>query len=110
VTAINQNFEMINGDSTDIHIVIDEDLTGSIVKWLMHKNGLEIVSKESGNGNFVEVNEASESSVIKVRLDSADTVNVKSGVYRHECEIRDVDGNVSTVTMGIVNVKKGYIE
>jgi len=105
VTARNQSFRMVSGDTTEIEIINPTDLTGATVKWLLHKSGNQYISKSTP---AITVTSGEEESIIKIKLDPADTENLK-GVYYHEAEVTDSFGNISTVTMGSVTIEKGYI-
>ncbi|WP_026694072.1 hypothetical protein [Peribacillus kribbensis] len=108
MTATNQSFTMMAGDSLILTVsVTDENgqplsLTGASVKWVAKKrvNSLENdILKTSDNGVSITGSE------LKIKLDPTDTKDL-SGTYYHECELTDSVGNVSTIFKGYVTVEK----
>lgn len=91
----NQNFNMVSGDTKTILINIEEDLLGADVRWALFKRG-ESVETLIKSGNIID-------GQINITLNKDDTEGLK-GIYSHECEVTDQNGNVSTVTTGIVTI------
>ena len=109
MTMINQNFTLFSGDTKYLHVDLTDsngeavDLTGMAIKWGVKKNvrtatiflkttptGIDI--PDPLNGRFT------------VKIHPLDTATL-SGVFYHEAQITDVEGNVSTVLTGTMTVE-----
>jgi hypothetical protein len=108
MTVINQNFSITTGDSkTVIFAITDENgsplsLLGSTAKWKMISKPAN-VSKDSTSGIVLS------GSDFKLSLTPADTQSLVEGVFKHEGEITDSSGNVSTVFSGFVTITEGIV-
>jgi hypothetical protein len=101
MTAVNQNFSMIAGDTKSLIAAMSEDLTGASVKWALKKN---VNSTE----NILLKTSTVSGTDITIKLDPTDTLSL-SGVYYHECEVTDQLNNVSTVFTGMCLITKSGI-
>lgn len=107
-----QNFSIPAGDSTDINFDVDPDdgisLVGSTIYWRVFEqmNGIPtagvdpIIEKYTDNG--LQVTDP-DLQTFTVELERADTIDLLRNYY-HEATIEDVDGNFTTVTLGIMTV------
>lgn len=96
----NQNFNMVSGDTKRLVIDIKEDIAGASVKWVLFKSGEpEITLIKEGNVIDGKIN---------ITLEKGDTEDL-NGIYKHECELTDQQGNISTVTSGTVIIIKDAI-
>lgn len=104
-----QDITFWKGDSGIIIITaVDEsdvplDLDGATARWWVGKavgsTGDDVVVKKStGDGIVLDV--ATDGTTLTVTLDPEDTEGLTPGGFYHECEVVDVDGNVSTITTG----------
>lgn len=101
MTAVNQNFSMIAGDTKSLIATMSEDLTGASVKWVIKK---DVNSTE----NILLKTSTISGTDITIKLDPADTLSL-SGVYYHECEVTDQQNNISTVFTGKCSINKSGI-
>jgi hypothetical protein len=107
LTAKNQNFEMFQGDTKNIVVTVTgTDLTGASIKWAMKRSvSSTVVDVSKSIGNGISITSASPtSSVFEIKLDPADTINLK-GDYYHEAEVKDAQNNVSTVMTGRISIQ-----
>jgi hypothetical protein len=96
-----QNFSVYSGNNKDITLTIKDEagntlpLNGATLRWMM-TNGTTTVTKQYPNlsGNSCTI-----------KLVPADTEGL-SGNFKHEAELTDSLGNVSTVVTGTVSVIK----
>lgn len=88
---------MIAGDTKKILVKIDEDLSEATVKW-----GFADVVKSIGEGITLTTEG------FEILLDPLDTIG-KEYSYRHEAEIVDAQGYVSTVMRGTIYINKDII-
>lgn len=103
VTATNQNFSMIAGDSKYIVFPVEGvTLERCTIRWGIKKTSSEFaLYKESPNITVVDGN-------VQIKLTPEDTKDLL-GTYSHEAEITDQLGNVSTVLKGKATINKGII-
>ena len=80
-------------------------LTGSGVRWrLTDWDKLETkVTKTIGSG--VTVTDASNGK-FTVTLDPGDTINLEPDYYRHEGEVTEGSGAITTVTRGVLEIRR----
>jgi hypothetical protein len=105
VTAINQNFSMIAGDTKNLIIPMPEDLTGCTVKWGLRQRAYStenLINKSTNDGITVNGTE------ITIKLAPTDTQSLQ-GVLFHECEVTDQLGNVSTIFTGNATISRSGI-
>lgn len=113
------SFEMFAGDTMRMNFAITDastgnelDLFGSTVRWQMSRaktvgfSSTPILSKTEGDG--LEIVDAF-GGLILVRLAPEDTEG-RSGVFYHEVELIDADGDVSTAYSGTFTIKKALIK
>jgi hypothetical protein len=104
MTAKNQNFEMVAGDTKNVVVTVaGTDLTGATIKWALKKSvssTVANVSKTTSDG--ISISDAA-GGVFTIALAPADTVNLKNDYY-HEAEVTDQQGNVSTVMTGRISI------
>jgi hypothetical protein len=106
-----QNFEMYQGDSKELHVeVTDEngniiDLTGATVTWKMYKDfSSSAIVKNISNGISIPT---PTNGVFIVTLEPVDTETFVGG-YFHEAQVRDIRGMVTTVMTGNIKVKRKH--
>jgi hypothetical protein len=106
VTAKNQNFEMVAGDSKNVVVTTPgSDWTGATAKWVLKKSVSDtsnLVFKSTGDGGVSISNPTG--GEITIKLDPVDTINLKGSSFYHEAEVTDAQGNVSTVMVGNVRI------
>lgn len=114
MTITGQNFEMYQGDTKEIHIIVTDEETGlpldlspyvanDGIVWVLYgqTNKNIILSKSYGEGITVPVPSTGE---LIVTLLPTDTENVIPNTYNHECEISSSSTNVATVTTGTLKI------
>jgi len=109
VAAEKQDFKMWKGETKRLIITVTDqegipvDLAGAEIVWLMQRQAynetVPRVRKETGDGI-----ELVGGGVFHVNLQPADTEEIPRGNYLHEAEVTDLEGNVSVVTIGTVNL------
>jgi hypothetical protein len=107
MTAKNQNFEMIAGDSHIIVVPVNFDLSGATaIKWAVKRSVSSTerpIYKELSSG--ITVTKTGETdSEFQITLNPSDTATLKSDYY-HEAEVTDAQGNVSTVMTGRISIQ-----
>jgi hypothetical protein len=120
MTSEDQNFEMYAGESKVITVTVREpplpdgtlgpliDLTGSSIEWIVKRaedDAVGLITKIVGAG-IALLNQTTYKGQFTITLAPADTVSLGGASYYHEAEVTDVAGNVSTVTRGILTIKK----
>lgn len=112
------SFEMFAGDTMRLNFSITDalteaalDLTGATVRWQASRSKgttfsrTPVLSKAEGQG--LEIIDAF-GGLILVTLSPEDTEEL-SGIFYHELETVDVDGDVATAFSGTFTVKKALI-
>jgi hypothetical protein len=107
MTAKNQNFEMVAGDSHIIVVPVNFDLAGALaIKWAVKKSVSSTerpIYKELSSG--ITVTQTGETaSEFQITLNPSDTATLK-GDYYHEAEVTDAQNNVSTVMIGRISIQ-----
>lgn len=113
------SFEMFSGDSMRVNFAITDastgnalDLTGATVRWQMSRakavgfSRTPALTKTEGGG--LEIVDAF-GGLILVLLDPEDTEG-RSGIFYHELEVQDADGDLSTAYSGTFTIKKSLIK
>jgi hypothetical protein len=110
MTAVNQDFKIVAGDSKNITITITNDdgvglnLLNATIKWVLKKstkNTANVLLKTEIDGITIT---DSQNGVMQIKLLPSDTLELGGSRLYHECEVTDQSGNVSTVTSGIVSI------
>lgn len=111
MTELNQNFTHVKGDTRELTIpVVNEagnpvDISGSSARWRAVTETPVIKSTAGATISLVRVNGAlGELDALRLTIQPVDTISLKSGNYRHEAEVVDLLGNVSTVTKGVMKL------
>lgn len=99
MTMINQDFTMYSGDSKYLRFSIAnvENLNDLTIVWGLRKNRYrksEILTK---TGTVID-------GMVQIKLEPEDTEGI-NGTFYHECEVTDLQGNVSTVFTGECTLK-----
>lgn len=109
MTKINQNFSMYSGDTKFIDITIVDgndvpvEITGTTIKWVVKRNvrsSVNNVLKTTTDGISIIDPLVGK---FQVKLDPEDTDRL-SGEFYHEAELKDVQGNVSTILTGTLTI------
>lgn len=100
------------GDTLTIDAdIVDEDgtaldLTGyQAIRWVLaeqYGGGDPLVEKTAAGGGITVV--SAPNGEVRVAVEPADTDAVSPGQYRHELEVTDDNGDVSTVLVGTVEI------
>ncbi len=109
--SVIQNFSAPAGDDLEIVFVFDPGYAvaedGAVVEWKVYDQSVgipdlsePILSKSTSDGIDFPPSPGTE---FTVRLNSADTVDLL-GNYYHEAKVTDINGDLSTVTTGIMTV------
>ena len=109
MAATGQDFRMISGDTHKLVFEIqfereDATLEGATLRWGMGSGSKRIVKETGGKGITI-----TGPNICEVLLRPEDT-EALSGVYRHELEMVDQDGNVVTLAMGGVVITQDLLE
>jgi hypothetical protein len=117
MTMVNQDFTMTAGDTRLIDVdVVDEQgvpitMQGAALRWVLKERDdstTALLVKTSQPGDGITIPNVL-SNICIIRLEAADTVGL-AGVYYHDCEIVDGDGNKSTLYQGHVNMRENVSE
>lgn len=104
MTTVNQNFNIYAGNTKKIIVTVKDDndvalnLTNSSIKW-----GYSDVLKTTSSGISLSNPTGGE---FTITLNPTDTQN-KNGTFTHSCELTDAIGNVTTILIGSITIKKG---
>lgn len=71
----------------------------------MNKNGKPLLSKQMDIGSDPD-RDGDVSNVVRVTLDSKDTLNLPAGKYIYQITIRDISGEVEIPNQGIIHIIK----
>lgn len=99
---------MVSGDSKVLEIEIGDDdgvsvdVTGANITYAIADRAIRVTKQTGGQGVTID------GSLVTVTLSPADTAGL-AGVYSHEMEIVDMEGNVSTVLRGQVGIARGIV-
>lgn len=107
MTSINQNVNMYAGDTINVNFGISNSdntaasLSSASPVWIMEQNvsSGSLLRKTSDSGISIS------GSTITVSISPSDTIDF-AGTYYHELEVTDTSGNVSTVSTGLLTIKK----
>ena len=116
MTSEDQNFEMYAGESKVITVTVMDDatppvpidLTGASIEWIVKRSeddAVGLITKTVGAG-IALLNQTTHKGEFTITLAPADTASLGGASYYHEAEVTDVATNVSTVTRGILTIKK----
>jgi hypothetical protein len=111
MTATAQNVTMYRGDTAILTVTVTDsdngdaakNITGATVRYVAVRRGTAYITKTVGSGIVLTT---PASGILTITLDPADTDDLTPGEYEHEVEITDGDGNVSTVTVGTLTIRK----
>ena len=116
MTSENQDFEMYAGESKVITVTVKDgtgealNLTGATIEWVAKANEDEVnatITKNNGEGGGLEIlDQEANKGEFTITLAPADTEKLGGVTYYHEAEVIDASTNVSTVTRGMMEVKK----
>lgn len=105
MTATGQNFSMYQGDTRKLNVTVlgVQDLSTSDLTWVAYVPRTEqvVLTKIVGSGITI----SGSSNVFRLDLEPTDTLSLL-GYYKHECELRDAGGNISTIFVGRMDVLK----
>jgi len=112
MTSEAQNFEMYAGEDKILTVTVTDaagdvvDLTDASIEWVMKRTADDttaLVTKTLADGITCA---SPATGVFTVTLEAADTEELGGASYLHEAEVTDAGDNVSTVTRGVVTIKK----
>lgn len=121
MTATAQDFSITAGDSKLLQFTVTDassggvalDLTGSRIDWWLSRGTPDrfsktpVLQKSTSDGSIDIV--SSLDGRFDITLVPVDTHTLSAGSYYHEAQIRDVFGNVATVTTGTVTINRQLI-
>lgn len=120
MTERNQNVAMVSGDDHTITIVVKDgagavvDITGFDIWWWasrLSKKGSFSSTKSIEKDNLLigglTITEPLVG-VFKVTLEPDDTKSI-FGDFRHEAQTKDPAGNISTVTIGLLEIERDLV-
>lgn len=111
MTKTAQNFTMYRNDSKTIKIAVvdkNEDpknLSGASALWILKNDAqrAQVTKRSGGNGiTFVDINGTSDG--IQIALASTDTSGLNDGIYYHQADVTDSEGNRATVATGKITI------
>lgn len=111
MTRTGQNFSMYSGNSKIVYFTITDrigkaiKLEGATLKWVMKQRGRTLANKILGDGISITDNDKGR---VAVRIKPEDTHDA-TGDCDHELQLVDGDGNVSTVSVGVIHVVSSLI-
>jgi hypothetical protein len=107
MTATGQNFSMYQGDTRNLNVTClgVDDLSSSDLTWVSYRltNNAIVLTKTTASGGGITVSGAS--NIFTVAIEPSDTLSLL-GLYKHECELKDATGNISTIFVGKMTVLK----
>ena len=110
---LDQNFEMVSGDTKDIVVTVFDELDqvvpidGALITFILSVNEFSaaLVTKTIGAGIVITNAAGGE---FTVTLDVADTEPLV-GEHYFEAEVTDTGGRVSTVVLGVIDIRQNVI-
>lgn len=117
MTVTDQDFSMYAGDSRTLTIaVVDGDgaavnLTGASIEWGLWSDAdatTLLISKSTSSGITILTQSGDTLGKFRVTLAPADTSGLQ-GDYRHEAEVTDGAGNISTTTTGKATISASRV-
>jgi len=107
-----QNFTMWTGDNKEITFTITDAVTlvGASVKWGLSLHSAMnplLVSKSSTDATQIAIN--STGATFTVYLLSSETADLSETIYYHEAEVKDVAGNICTVSVGEISMQADLV-
>ncbi len=110
---LDQNFEMVSGDTKEIVVTVLDELdqvvpiTGASIVFILSVNEFSaaLVTKTTGAGIVISNGQGGE---FTVTLDVADTEPLV-GEHYFEAEVTDTGGKVSTVVLGVIDIRQNVI-
>lgn len=108
MTVTDQDFTMYAGDSRTLTIAVVDgdgaavDLTGATIEWGLWSEtdpATLLISKSTSSGIAILTQSGDTLGKCRVTLSPANT-SALQGDYRHEAEVTDGAGNISTTTTG----------
>ena len=114
MTSEDQNFEIYAGESKVITVSVKEagiavNLTGATdIRWVVKRNeddATALITKTLASG-ITTLDQILHAGEFTITLDPEDTEDLGGASYYHEAEVTDSAGDPSTVTRGILTIKK----
>jgi hypothetical protein len=108
MTATGQNFTMYQGDDRVLAVTVLDDsdnvvnITNTDIAWVMYKQTDETVVLQKTTSSGIQLT-TPVSGIFEISLNPVDTENLK-GHYLHEAELRDVEGRITTIMTGHVEI------
>lgn len=110
-----QNFSIFSGDDEDILVSVVDDagaavaLTGATITWRLAdtRGGTVELTKINDSTNGVTITDAA-GGTFTIHIASADTTDL-AGVYYHEAQVEDAQGNKTTVLTGYAEILEDII-
>lgn len=108
-----QNVEIYAGDTANIQVtVFDSDsngarknIAGSVISWVLFDPDATGVMLTKTTADAITITDGL-NGLFTIALVPADTEQLTPGSYRHEAEITDASGNVSTAMTGDFIIKE----
>jgi hypothetical protein len=116
MTKENQDFTMYAGDDKVVRVVIKDEsgsfvnLTGSLMDWVLQPtvNASSASVSKSWNTSVSNGMAIDGLGSFSITLSNSDTQSL-SGKFYHEAQMIDTQGDVSTVMVGHITIKKSAI-
>jgi hypothetical protein len=112
VTKEAQNITIYAGDTADINVTVyagetttRKNIANSTINWVVFDPDSTGVILTKTTGDAITITDGL-NGLFTISLVPADTEDIPPATYRHEAEITDSSGNVSTVTVGDFIVKE----
>lgn len=110
MAAIDQDFELYQGDTADVTITVrvpstgtPKDISGSAVAWkAVRQATCEEIAKVTPAG--IDMTDAA-NGVIKLHFTHEETKEYRPGRYDHVATVTDQAGDACTVTVGVLTIK-----
>jgi hypothetical protein len=109
-----EDIEIYAGDTKSIVLTVlntdgsAKDLTDASIIWVIFDENTEEVLVEKDETEMTPIDIPN--GIIGITLLSADTENIRPAPwYRHECEVTDIGGNVSTVVVGNFTIMESIV-
>jgi hypothetical protein len=114
--ATGQNVAQWAGDTLSLRIPIANpdgsrpNLAGASGKWWLTPKSSSAPAEALLKKEGIALQNAATTPTLVVSLSPADTRDIPPGVYYHEAEITDADGNISTVMTGRFTIQPAVIK
>lgn len=108
MTATGQNFTMYQGDDKVLEVTVLDDndnivnISNTNLAYVVYRQTSEDIVIQKTTTSGIDIT-APSSGIFQITLNPVDTLSLK-GHFLHECELKDVEGRITTIFTGHVDI------